>query len=100
MTPNQRLAAYKQIMAGEAILLDVRTQREREDDGFEPKSIHMDYELFVAGKLPDLPKESIIYIHCRSGARSGIIAQVLKAHGFKNVSNFGGFTDWIALRKI
>lgn len=98
MTSDERLAAYKQVMAGEAILLDVRTEWEREDDGFEPKSIHMDYELFVEGQLPDLPKDATIYIHCRSGARSGIITKVLKSNSFKNVSNFGGFKDWTALK--
>ena len=86
-------------MNGEAILLDVRTEWERNEDGFEQKSLHMDYELFTEGKLPDLPKDTIIYAHCKSGGRSGIVAHVLKAHGFKYVSNLGGFDDWTALKK-
>ncbi len=99
MTPQDRQKAYQQVMNGEAVLLDVRAEWERDEDGFEPKSIHMDYELFTEGKLPDLPKDTIIYLHCKSGGRSGIVAHVLKSHGFKHVSNLGGFDDWTALKK-
>lgn len=99
MTKKELQTAYDKIMTDQAILLDVRTEQERQDDGFEPKALHMDYELFTQGKLPDLPKSSTIYVHCRSGGRAGVIAHVLQAKGFKNTHNLGGFKDWLELTK-
>lgn len=99
MTKKELQAAYKMVMSGKATLLDVRTEQERQEDGFEPKALHMDYELFTQGKLPDLSKDSTIYVHCRSGGRAGVVAHVLQTHGFKKTYNLGGFKDWIELTK-
>lgn len=99
MTPEEQRKAYEAVAAKRAILLDVRTEWEREEEGFESQSLHMDYERFTYGELPELPKDTVIYVHCKSGGRAGIVVQVLQAHGFKNVSNFGGLDDWMALKQ-
>ncbi len=99
MTKKELQAAYDIIMSGKATLLDVRTEQERQEDGFEPKALHMDYELFTQGKLPNVPKDTTIYIHCRSGGRAGVIAHVMQIKGFKNTFNLGGFKDWLMLKK-
>lgn len=99
MTKKELQAAYDKIIKGQAILLDVRSKQERQEDGFEPRALHMDYELFTQGKLPNVSKDMTIYIHCRSGGRAGVIAHVLQAKGFKNAFNLGGLKDWLALKK-
>lgn len=99
MTKKELQAAYEKIMSGKAKLIDVRTKEERKEQGFEPKALHMDYGLFAEGKLPNLPKDTTIYVHCRSGGRAGVIAHVLQSHGFKNSFNLGGFDDWVKLTK-
>ena len=94
ITPKELQEAYEKVNAGQAVLLDVRAQWEREEEGYEPKAMHMDYELFTEGKLPDLPKDATIYVHCKAGGRAGVVAQVMQVHGFKQVFNLGGYKDW------
>lgn len=92
-------SAYQEVIAGTAVLLDVRHDWEREEEGFEKRSLHIDYDDFVEGKLPKIPKEQQIYVHCKAGGRAGVVKTVLKAHGFKNVENLGGYDDWLDASK-
>jgi len=49
----------------------------------------------VQNRLSELNPEQEIIIHCRSGARSQKIAELLKANGFQKVSNLaGGILAW------
>lgn len=43
-----------------------------------------------AGKLPDVPKDTPIYIHCQSGRRSADAAKLLREAGFTQVYDLGG----------
>lgn len=75
------------------IILDVRTQSEW-DEGHAKEAHHWDV-MTESNTPPDFPKDSHIYTYCRSGARSGQAANVLKNFGFTNVTNIGGLSDWI-----
>lgn len=44
------------------------------------------------GKLPDLPKDTPIYVHCQSGRRSADAAKLLREAGFTQVYDLGGLT--------
>ncbi len=49
----------------------------------------------VPNRLGELNPEQEILVHCRSGARSQKIAELLKANGFQKVSNVaGGILAW------
>jgi molybdopterin/thiamine biosynthesis adenylyltransferase/rhodanese-related sulfurtransferase len=49
----------------------------------------------VQNRLGELNPEQEVIIHCRSGARSQKIAELLKANGFQKVSNLaGGILAW------
>ena len=49
----------------------------------------------VLNRLGELNPEQEILVHCRSGARSQKIAELLKANGFQKVSNVaGGILAW------
>jgi len=49
----------------------------------------------VPNRLSELNPEQEILVHCRSGARSQKIAELLKANGFQKVSNVaGGILAW------
>jgi len=49
----------------------------------------------VANRLNELNPEQEIIVHCRSGARSQRIAEMLKQNGFQKVSNLaGGILAW------
>lgn len=44
----------------------------------------------VAGRLPDLDKDTPIYVHCQSGRRSAEATAYLKQAGFTQVYDLGG----------
>lgn len=70
-------------------LIDVREEHEYEDD-------NLGATLIPLGEIPDRMEEfealkgQDIYIHCRSGARSGKAKQYLISQGFENVHNVLG----------
>lgn len=90
ITPQQA----QEMMNGEAIILDVRTQTEY-DEGHIPNAILLpDTEIAKKAEeiLPD--KQKTILIYCRSGRRSALAAKDLIALGYSNVYDFGGILDW------
>jgi rhodanese-related sulfurtransferase len=70
-------------------LIDVREEHEYEDDNLGALNIPL-------GEIPDrIPefealKGKDIYLHCRSGARSGKAKNFLISQGFENVHNVLG----------
>lgn len=49
----------------------------------------------VPGRMAQVPRDSRVVMYCRSGARSGSVAQYLMAHGWENVVNLkGGVLAW------
>jgi len=78
---------------GEATVIDVRSGSEWEE-GHLPnvRNIPAGY---IADHLDDLPTDTPLVLHCRSGGRSSIAASVLAARGFTNVVNMsGGYVGW------
>ncbi|CAH0995740.1 Thiosulfate sulfurtransferase GlpE [Emticicia aquatica] len=81
----------KELLEGEnqINLFDVREEYEYEDDNLGAKLIPL-------GEIPDHLDDfkalngQDIYLHCRSGARSGKAKQFLLAQGFENVHNVIG----------
>ena len=79
-----------------AVLIDVRTEIERED-GYIPNAIHLDiYDsaAFVeASKQLDTSKN--YYVYCRSGGRSAQACMIFNSVGIENTYNLlGGFSEW------
>ena len=55
----------------------------------------MSLEAVQAGELPDLPKDTPIYLLCERGQVSELVGLYLEAAGFENVHNVaGGITAW------
>ena len=49
----------------------------------------------VPNRLAEIPRDREIIVHCRSGARSQKIAELLKQSGYKDVVNVaGGILAW------
>jgi hydroxyacylglutathione hydrolase len=78
---------------GHVHVLDVRDEYEWNEKHI-PGAVHQ----FVGDlekKLPQLPKDSEIVVHCNVGHRSGVAVSILKRHGFSRVHNMlGGITAW------
>ena len=81
----------------DARLIDVREPEEY-------REVHaVGAELFQLTKWPDnflatdVATDAQLYIICRSGGRSSVAIELLKAKGFTNVTNVdGGTNDWVA----
>ncbi|MDP3615146.1 MAG: rhodanese-like domain-containing protein, partial [Rubrivivax sp.] len=78
---------------GRVHVLDVRDDYEW-DEKHIPGAVHR-YVGHLEDKLPLLPKDSDIVVHCSVGHRSGLAASILKRNGFTQVHNMlGGLTAW------
>ncbi len=75
--------------AKNAVLLDVRTQKER-DAGTIPGSLHIPLEELKA-RIAELPKNKQIIVFCRSGKRSYTAERLLKNAGYKAKNLSGGY---------
>ena len=67
------------------VILDVREADEREISVI-PGSIHIPMGEIPA-RMGELNPEAQIIVQCRTGGRSGRVAEFLIGQGFKNVSN-------------
>lgn len=63
------------------ILLDVRSQAERES-GFIEGSLHIPLDE-LRDRLAELPKDKTVVAYCRSGQRSYFASRILSLNGFK-----------------
>jgi len=78
----------------DAWLLDVR-----EDDewaaGHAPGARHIPLRE-LGGRSAEVPQDEVIYVICRTGARSARAAQALAGAGWQAVNVAGGMQDWSA----
>jgi len=76
-------------------VVDVRWDSEWEK-GRIPGSVHLPLG-HLDERLEELPRDRPLILSCASGARSGIAAGLLQAHGIQEVANLeGGFDRWKA----
>jgi phage shock protein E len=84
----------QEISDNKAVLLDVRTDAELVKSGWAKNSIHFDIARIDNGEIPDINKNTKIYIYCRSGIRARQAKQILEDSGYQEVYSIGGLTDW------
>ena len=85
---------HKEVDSNEAYLWDVRSKEEFDEFSL-PNSINLSVEDIQYGKVPNLPRDSKIYIYCMSGARAEIAVSLLKLMDFTNVINVGGIINLV-----
>lgn len=71
-----------------AVVVDVRSARERARKGFIKGSINLPLEMF-RDMYDELPKDKEIILYCDSGARSYNAERILKSYGY-NAKNLNG----------
>jgi rhodanese-related sulfurtransferase len=89
---------------GDAILIDVREQVERDQQGVIPGAVHAPRGMleFYADPTspyhrPEFDPDRRIILHCAAGGRSAMGADVLQRMGYGRVAHLdGGFTAWKA----
>lgn len=77
------------VESGKAVFLDVRSLDEFESKNFGITENYPITEL-EQGKLPDIEKDTKIYVHCLKGIRSAQAVQILREAGFTEVYDMGG----------
>lgn len=85
------------------ILVDVREESELRETGIAEGAVWMPTSK-IAEDHPDwrefkksLSKDKIVMLYCRSGNRSGQVADFLAGEGYRT-ANVGGFKDWQAAK--
>jgi hydroxyacylglutathione hydrolase len=83
----------RRMQQGRVHVLDVRDDYEWNAKHI-PHAVHS-YVGYLEDKLPQLPRDSEIVVHCSVGHRSGVAASILKRNGFTRIHNMlGGITAW------
>lgn len=95
MLPPQ---AFKERLQEEpGVIIDVRTRDEYQRGHLKKTDYNYDV---TSGKfeqqLKSLDKNKTYYLYCRSGARSGQAAKMMKENGFEKVFNVGGLQSLLA----
>ena len=88
---NQGLQEYNN--AAGAVLLDVRTSQEYQD-GHIPGSQNVPLQQLDKVEEVTENKDTVLYVYCRSGARSRQAVSLLQAMGYTNVHNIGGIAAY------
>jgi rhodanese-related sulfurtransferase len=88
LSRRRQAAEARALVKGGAQLVDVRS-REEFDQGHLPGAKNLPVDV-LAGRTRELgSKDKPVVVYCRSGARSGRAASLLRAAGFKKVVNLG-----------
>jgi len=86
---RQPKADFKALLQHGAQLIDVRTQQEYEH-GHMHGSVNIPLQQ-LASSLKHVKKDKPIITYCSSGTRSGVATKMLKAKGYTEVYNGGGW---------
>ncbi len=90
---NHLHAAISALQNPHSVLIDVRTADEFAVSAL-PGAEQIDFEQIasrISALAPD--KDTLIVLYCRSGRRSGIAEDRLRALGYSNLINGGGYEE-------
>ena len=88
---NQGVQEYKNAVG--AVLLDVRSPQEYRE-GHIPGSQNVPLQQLDKVEEVTENKDTVLYVYCRSGARSRQAVSLLKHMGYTNVHNIGGIATY------
>jgi len=85
-TKDSLQTVKENLQAGKAVIVDVREQNEWDAGHLKTAVLIPQSKLKVESQLPELlktlPKDKIIYTHCRAGGRALICGDILKKQGY------------------
>lgn len=94
-TTNQFSTIQADMQSGSP-LLDVRTPEEFAAGHIEG-AINLPLAEIQSGTLPEVAKNTKLYVYCRSGNRSAQASKILKDAGFSSIEDLGAMTSVVAL---
>lgn len=74
------------------LIIDVRTPEEFEAEHIDG-ALNVNVEEITLGSIPEVKKNTEIFLYCRSGGRASRAKAVLESKGFTSVHNGGGIND-------
>ena len=81
------------LVAGGALLVDVRTKREF-DGGHIGGAVNIPVQELI-GRMDELgERDRDVVVYCQSGGRSAIAKRVLESSGFRRVHDLGAIGNW------
>lgn len=83
-------------IANGAVLYDVRTPEEFAEGYIDGATLFPLTDM-QAGSLPEVAKDTTVYVYCRSGNRSAQAVKILENAGFSSVVDLGGYQDVVKL---
>ena len=83
----------QQVEGKKIILLDVREESEW-NEGHIKGALHIALGNLNIETTKGIPKDTPLYIYCRSGRRAGEAEIKLKELGFSNAEKLGGIIEW------
>ncbi|AEI63462.1 rhodanese-like domain-containing protein [Corallococcus macrosporus] len=93
MTPQELSEKARQLVAGGAVLLDVRTPQEFQEGHPEPARNIPVQEL--PRRIAEVgPPGTPVVVYCAAGGRSAQAAQLLRANGFPDVFDLKSVKNW------
>ena len=102
MVPRVTGQQAQQMVAGGAVLLDIRDSAELATSGKAAGSLHiprgsLEFKADPASPTyePRLQPDTPIVLHCAAGGRAALAGKLLMEMGYTNVHNLGGFKDWV-----
>lgn len=85
--------ALRELLARkDVVLVDLRSEPEYRS-GHIPGAINIPQE-HIASTPPEVSRETVVVLYCRSGPRSTTALRTLKRLGFSNVFDFGALRRW------
>ena len=82
------------MMNGDIIILDVRTQDEFDNGHIKNAILLPDYDIKEKAKTVLPNKEKPILVYCETGVRSESVSKILLGMGYTAVFDFGGIKEW------
>ena len=93
-TPQISAAEATDLLAGQAILLDVREQHEW-DAGHAPQARHLAMSE-LSHRVAEIPADVPVICVCHVGGRSAAVSDALNRAGFNALNLSGGMEAWQA----
>jgi rhodanese-related sulfurtransferase len=101
--PRVSAAQVKEMVAGGAVIVDVRDGTEVAQTGKIKGAVHVARGSLEGRADPDQPnyipalkRDQPVILHCAGGGRAALAGKTLKDMGYSKVFNAGGFKDLVA----
>jgi rhodanese-related sulfurtransferase len=91
-------AAARKLVAAGVVVVDVRTPEEFQG-GHVPGARNIPFDQ-IGSRVAEIgPPSTPVLLYCRSGRRSGIAAETLRAKGFTQIYDMKSFDRWAEAEK-